>query len=128
MSSLNGKRSIRSEQAHSRGYLMSGNESGPANEISGLAHGAGRRSISSLSVVRLVLLPYLDPGSGSFLIQILIAAVLGGFVSAGLWFRRVLGIFRRPFGASRTTSSPNDPDLDEVDRGAGNGPGGVGER
>ena len=107
---------------------MSRNESGPANEISGLAHGAGRRSISSLSVVRLILLPYLDPGSGSFLIQILIAAVLGGVVSAGLWFRRVLGIFRRSSGASRTASGPEPPDLDEVDGQNRNGPGGVGER
>ena len=107
---------------------MSGNESGSANEISGLAHGAGRRSISSLSVVRLVLLPYLDPGSGSFLIQILIAAVLGGFVSAGVWFRRVLGIFRRSSGESRTASGPETPDLDEVDGQNRNGPGGVGER
>ena len=107
---------------------MSGNESGPANEISGLAHGANRRSISGLSLIRLVLLPYLDPGSGSFLIQILIAAVLGGVVSAGLWFRRVLGIFRRSSGASRTASGPEPPDLDEVDGQNRNGPGGVGER
>ena len=107
---------------------MRRNESGSANQMSRLDHGAGRRSISGLSVVRLVLLPYLDPGSGSFLIQILIAAVLGGVVSAGLWFRRILGVFRRPFGANRTTSSPNDPDVDQVERGTGNGPGGVGDR
>ena len=34
---------------------------------------------------------YIDPGSGSFAIQIIIAAVLGGVLSARLWFRYVLG-------------------------------------
>ena len=42
---------------------------------------------------------YIDPGSGSFAIQIIIAAVLGGLLSARLWFRyvlgRIIGWFRR---------------------------------
>ena len=101
MSSLNGKRSIRSEQAHSRGYLMSGNESGPANEISGLAHGAGRRSISGLSLIRLVLLPYLDPGSGSFLIQA--ESFQRGCGSAGFWGSFDGPLARAGLRAARTT-------------------------
>ena len=42
---------------------------------------------------------YIDPGSGSFAIQIIIAAVLGGLLSARLWFRyvvgRIMGFVRR---------------------------------
>ena len=42
---------------------------------------------------------YIDPGSGSFAIQIIIAAVLGGLLTARLWLRhmfwRVLGLVRR---------------------------------
>lgn len=41
---------------------------------------------------------YIDPGSGSFAIQIIIAAVLGGLLTARLWLRhafwRVVGIVR----------------------------------
>lgn len=40
---------------------------------------------------------YLDPGSGSFLIQLLIAALLGGaFVIRSYW-KKILGYFRRLF-------------------------------
>ena len=41
---------------------------------------------------------YIDPGSGSFAIQIIIAAVLGGLLTARLWLRhafwRVVGLVR----------------------------------
>lgn len=50
---------------------------------------------------------YIDPGSGSFAIQIIVAAVLGGLLSARLWFRyvfgRIIGLFRR----STPESSPS---------------------
>ena len=40
---------------------------------------------------------YLDPGSGSFLIQLLIGALLGGaFVIRSYW-KKILGFFRRLF-------------------------------
>ena len=107
---------------------MRRNESESGGEISRLGRGTGRKSTSGLSIIGLVFLPYLDPGSGSFLIQILIAAVLGGFVSAGLWFRRILGIFRRSSGGSTNTSGPEAPDLDEADRKNRNEPGGAGDR
>ncbi len=99
------------------------NRSGTASDVSNYARGGGRNSISSLSVVRLLFLPYLDPGSGSFLIQILIAAVLGGVVSVGLWFRRILGIFRRSSGDGGTVSSLEDVESTEADRRAVDGPG-----
>ena len=103
-------------------------KSGAGSKASYYARGAGRESISGLSVIKLVLLPYLDPGSGSFLIQILIAAVLGGVVSVGLWFRRILGIFRRPSGGSQTNNGLEDPDLDGAGREGGKEPDGVGGR
>ena len=97
-------------------------------ETSCLVRETGRRSISVLSVIRLVPLPYLDPGSGSFLIQILIAAVLGGVVSVGLWFRRILGIFRRSSGEGAVATSLEDVESAEADRGAVDGPGDAGQR
>ncbi|MCY4107848.1 MAG: hypothetical protein OXG11_02345 [Chloroflexi bacterium] len=102
---------------------MAKNRSGAASDGSYYARGAGRKSISSLSVVRLLFLPYLDPGSGSFLIQILIAAVLGGVVSVGLWFRRILGIFRRSSGEGGAVASLEDVESTEADRRSVDGPG-----
>ena len=60
---------------------MGRNRCESAGKMSRLTVDTGRRSISRLDIIQLLLLPYLDPGSGSFLIQILIAAVLGGILS-----------------------------------------------
>ena len=38
---------------------------------------------------------YIDPGSGSFIIQVLIAVALGSVLSVRLWWGRVLGVFRK---------------------------------
>lgn len=43
-------------------------------------------------------LAYLDPGTGSFIIQMLVGAVLGGLVAVGVFWRRVLGFLKRLFG------------------------------
>lgn len=40
---------------------------------------------------------YLDPGSGSFLIQLLIAALLGGAFVVRSYWGRILNFFRRLF-------------------------------
>lgn len=40
---------------------------------------------------------YLDPGSGSFLIQLLIAALLGGAFVVRSYWEKILGFFRRLF-------------------------------
>ena len=104
---------------------MGRNRCESVDKMSCLTPDAGRRSISSLSIIRLIILPYLDPGSGSFLIQILIAAVLGGILSARLWFGRILGVFRRSSSQNRTASSLADPDLEEADIDNGKGPGDV---
>ena len=52
--------------------------------------------------------PYLDPGSGSFLIQILIAALLG----VGIAFRASWGKIRRFFGKKK--SDDEDTNADDV--------------
>ncbi len=102
---------------------MGRNRCESAGKMSRLTVDTGRRSISRLDIIQLLLLPYLDPGSGSFLIQILIAAVLGGILSARLWIGRILGVFRRSSSPNRTANSLADPDLDEADLDNGKGPG-----
>lgn len=56
---------------------------------------------------------YIDPGSGSFAIQIIIAAVLGGVLTARLWLRH---IFWRVFGRGRRTETEDQPPGEEADR------------
>lgn len=41
---------------------------------------------------------YLDPGSGSYLLQLLIAGALGGLVALRLYWSRIVGFFRRRSG------------------------------
>ncbi len=38
---------------------------------------------------------YLDPGSGSFILQLLIAAILGGLVALRAYWGRLMSFFRR---------------------------------
>ena len=51
---------------------------------------------------------YLDPGSGSVILQ----AIVGGFaavaVTAKLWWRRVTGIFRRNDDEKTTPAAPEE--------------------
>ena len=64
-------------------------------------------------ILRLVSRSYIDPGSGSFAIQIIIAAVLGGLLSARLWLRHV---FWRIFGRKQRTEIEDQPSGEEADR------------
>jgi hypothetical protein len=48
---------------------------------------------------------YLDPGSGSYLLQLLIAGALGGLVVLRMYWSRVSAFIRRLFGK-------NPPDED----------------
>ncbi len=51
-------------------------------------------------------LAYLDPGSGSFLLQLLLAGVLGGlFVLRSQW-SRVKGFFQRIFSRGQKPDEP----------------------
>jgi hypothetical protein len=40
---------------------------------------------------------YLDPGTGSYVVQLLIGGLLGGLFALGVFWRRVLAFFRRLF-------------------------------
>jgi hypothetical protein len=52
-------------------------------------------------------LAYLDPGSGSFLLQLLLAGILGGlFVLRSQW-SRLKGFFRRVFSRGQKPDEPN---------------------
>ncbi len=46
---------------------------------------------------------YIDPGTGSYIFQVLIAAVLGGLVSIKLFWRRIMAFIHSIF------SKPNKP-------------------
>lgn len=44
------------------------------------------------------LFPYLDPGSGSYLLQLLIAGAMGGLLILRMYWSRVSAFIRRLFG------------------------------
>jgi hypothetical protein len=55
-----------------------------------------------LLVLALLLLPstaqaYLDPGTGSYVLQLLLGTLLGGLFALGVFWRRVLAFARRLF-------------------------------
>jgi flagellar biosynthesis protein FliR len=55
-----------------------------------------------LLVLSLLLLPsiaqaYLDPGTGSYVLQLLLGTLLGGLFALGLFWRRVLAFIKRIF-------------------------------
>jgi hypothetical protein len=58
--------------------------------------------------MRPILLAYLDPGSGSYLLQLLIAAALGGLLLLRLYWSKVKSFVRRLF-----TGQSEDVDVDE---------------
>jgi len=51
---------------------------------------------------------YLDPGTGSYVVQLLIGGLLGGLFALGVFWRRVLAFFKRFFkrGSSDEESQP----------------------
>jgi hypothetical protein len=53
---------------------------------------------------------YLDPGSGSFLLQLLLAGLLG----AGLILRSQWNKIKRFFNRKQSIEAPKDEDSDEV--------------
>lgn len=50
----------------------------------------------------LSILAYLDPGSGSYLIQILIAALLGGGFAIKAFWKQISAFFSKLFGKKST--------------------------
>ena len=51
---------------------------------------------------------YLDPGSGSFLIQLLVAALLGGLFLLKTYWRKVTGFFTRLFSRGKSTQDEDE--------------------
>jgi hypothetical protein len=51
---------------------------------------------------------YLDPGSGSFLIQLLVAALLGGLFLLKTYWRKVTGFFGRLFSRGKSTQDEDE--------------------
>jgi hypothetical protein len=45
---------------------------------------------------------YLDPGSGSFILQLLIAAILGSIIALRAYFGKIKNFFQRTFSRKDT--------------------------
>jgi hypothetical protein len=54
-------------------------------------------------------LAYLDPGSGSYLIQILIAAALGGAFAIRAFWKQIAGFFAKLFGVKKDDNQDGQP-------------------
>ncbi len=55
---------------------------------------------------------YLDPGSGSFLLQLLLAALLGGAFAVKVYWRKIKALFtgkKEEVPAPTETATPEDP-------------------
>lgn len=51
---------------------------------------------------------YLDPGSGSFLIQLLIAALLGAGIALRAYWGKIKGLFGKKAKADEDDDDPNN--------------------
>lgn len=49
---------------------------------------------------------YLDPGTGSFLLQLLLATLLGGLFLVRVFWNRIKDFFKRVFSKNKTVESP----------------------
>jgi hypothetical protein len=53
---------------------------------------------------------YIDPGTGSLLLQGLIASVAAGVTAVGLYWHRLIGFFRAPSKGDRGNQAPDGED------------------
>jgi hypothetical protein len=59
----------------------------------------------------LVLLPaYLDPGSGSFILQLLVATLFGALVIVRAYWSKIKAFFRREKPSEPPQDQPQNPD------------------
>lgn len=56
---------------------------------------------------------YLDPGSGSYLLQILLAALLGGLFMLRMSWNRVTGFFRGLLGREEVEPEEDEEGVDD---------------
>lgn len=47
------------------------------------------------------ILAYIDPGTGSYLVQLLIATILGGLFALKTYWRKILNLFSDKFSKSK---------------------------
>jgi len=55
---------------------------------------------------------YLDPGTGAFAVQGLIAGIAGGLIAIRAYGKRLMGLFRRPKSSPTAASNGSTPDYD----------------
>ena len=51
---------------------------------------------------------YLDPGTGSIVLQAVIGALVGGFVAIGLFWNRIKAFVRNLFSRSKKSEEPKE--------------------
>lgn len=72
-----------------------------------------RRRLVQLTAAVLLAAPavahaYIDPGTGSILIQGLIAAIVGALFTIKIWWRRIKALFTRRTDAGESTGDKNE--------------------
>lgn len=50
---------------------------------------------------------YLDPGTGSYIIQLLVGGLLGGLFAIGLFWKRVIASIKRVFRSRKDNAGRN---------------------
>jgi len=55
-----------------------------------------------------VLHAYIDPGTGSIVLQAVIGALVGGFVAIGLFWNRIKAFVRNLFSRSKKSEEPKE--------------------
>lgn len=55
-----------------------------------------------------VLHAYIDPGTGSIVLQAIIGALVGGFVAIGLFWNRIKAFVRNLFSRSKKSEEPKE--------------------
>lgn len=56
---------------------------------------------------------YLDPGSGSYILQLLLAALLGGAFALKIFWKRIVAFFNKSKGVSSMAVEEEDQQLDD---------------
>jgi hypothetical protein len=76
-----------------------------------------RRAISGPALLALALISpilqqlaygYLDPGTGSYVLQLIIGGLLGGLFAIGLFWKKTLGFVRRLFTSRKGDADKRD--------------------